>query len=86
MFEDHSRGSGIHHYVQEMQKRWVSLYHGETSRTPYGRLVEHARGHNNKHEEKPLFKHDATVHEGERQRTSLKDFSRTPSQDKLTKG
>ena len=40
----------------------VSLYHGETSRTLYSRLVEHARGHNNKQEENALFKRDETVH------------------------
>ena len=45
----------------------LSVYHGETSRTLYSSLVEHARGHNNKQEENPLFKHDENVHEGERQ-------------------
>ena len=45
----------------------VSAYQGETSRTLYSRLVEHVRGHNNKQEENPLFKHDESVHEGERQ-------------------
>ena len=42
-----------------------SVYHGETSRTLYTRLTEHAKGLKEKHQENPLYKHVQTSHENE---------------------
>ena len=41
-----------------------SVYHGETSRTLYSRVKEHAGGLRNKAEDNPLYKHQQVFHEG----------------------
>ena len=58
----------------------VSVYHGETSRTLYSRLVEHARGHNNKQKENPHsnMTRMCTKGKGKSTCTRLKGFSGTP--------
>ena len=57
----------------------VSVYHGETSRTLYSRLVEQARGHNNKQEENPYSNMTRMSMKGKSKSMcrSPKDFSGT---------
>ena len=49
----------------------ISVYHGETSRTLYSRLIEHTRSQENKQDDNPLFKHDETIHHGVKQKYSF---------------
>ena len=48
------------------KKKKKSVYHGETERTLYTRLKEHAKAHQMKHEGNALYKHDQMEHDCEK--------------------